>query len=237
MANNLDLEEQEQLDQLKHFWKQYGEWITWALIVVFGSIAAYNGWQYYQRKQAVSVATLYDEIERAAKDGDVVKVERALGDINEKFASTAYANQAGLLAARVLYEKSKPDAAKAALAAVVANAGDPAYTAIARIRLAALLTDTKAFGEAAKALEAEFPQEFAGLVADRRGDLAMAQDKRDDARAEYQKAYKAMDERTEYRRMVEVKLNALGVDVQPVPAPSSSASSATVSAPSAGASK
>ena len=37
MASHLDLEEQEQLDQLKHFWKQYGNLITWVLVLVLGA--------------------------------------------------------------------------------------------------------------------------------------------------------------------------------------------------------
>ena len=45
MANQLDLEEQEQLDQLKHYWKQYGNMITWVLIAVLG---AYASWNFYQ---------------------------------------------------------------------------------------------------------------------------------------------------------------------------------------------
>ena len=46
MASHLDLEEQEQLAELKHFWKTYGNLISWVLIVVLGSYAAWNGWQY-----------------------------------------------------------------------------------------------------------------------------------------------------------------------------------------------
>ena len=42
MATHLDLEEQEQLDALKHFWKQWGNLITWALIVVLGAYTAWN---------------------------------------------------------------------------------------------------------------------------------------------------------------------------------------------------
>jgi len=49
MAQHLDLEEQEQLDELKHFWKQYGNLITWALIAVLSAFAAWNGYQYWQR--------------------------------------------------------------------------------------------------------------------------------------------------------------------------------------------
>ena len=69
MAKQLDLEEQEQLAEIKHFWNEYGNLITWALIVVFGSIAAWNGWQYWQRTQAAQAAAMYDEVERAAQAG------------------------------------------------------------------------------------------------------------------------------------------------------------------------
>ncbi len=52
MAKHLDLEEQEQLDQIKHFWAQYGNLITWVLIAVFGSVAAWNGRNYWQSSHA-----------------------------------------------------------------------------------------------------------------------------------------------------------------------------------------
>ena len=42
MATHLDLEEQEQLDQLKAFWKQYGNLVSWVLIVVLGGYAAWK---------------------------------------------------------------------------------------------------------------------------------------------------------------------------------------------------
>ncbi|MEP6824085.1 MAG: tetratricopeptide repeat protein, partial [Ramlibacter sp.] len=85
MAKHLDLEEQEQLDQIKHFWKTYGNLITWVLIAVFGSIAAWNGWQYWQRTQSAQASAIYEEVDRAAQAGDMARVERAFGDIKEKF--------------------------------------------------------------------------------------------------------------------------------------------------------
>src|SRR5215218_11250051 len=98
MARHLDLEEQEQLDELKHFWNQYGNLISWFLIAVFGAFAAWNGWQYWQRHQAVQASALYDEVERAAAGGDTGRVEQAWKDIQDKFGRTTYAQQAGLLA-------------------------------------------------------------------------------------------------------------------------------------------
>ncbi len=66
MAKQLDLEEQEQLDQIKHFWKQYGNLITWVLIAALGAYAGWNGYQYWQRSQAAQASALYDELERLA---------------------------------------------------------------------------------------------------------------------------------------------------------------------------
>jgi predicted negative regulator of RcsB-dependent stress response len=231
---HLDLQEQEQLDQLKGFWKQYGNLISSALIVVFGSIAAYNGYHYWQRSQAAQASTMYDQVELAALSGDAVKVERAFSDMKDKFGGTVYAGQAGLLAAKQLLEKGNTDSAKAALTWVAENGADDSYKAVAKLRLSALLVEAKSYDLAWKQLDGSFPKDFAALVADRRGDILMAQGKKPEAKTEYEKAYKAFDERTEYRRLVEVKLNSLGVD--PTPAKVAVAA-APVTAPVAAATK
>lgn len=212
MAKHLDLEEQEQLDELKHFWKQYGDLITWALIVVFGAVAAWNGYQYWQSRQASQATVLYDEVERAALSGDTARLDRSLADMKDRFAGTVYAGQAGLLAAKTYYDKGNLDASRAALTWVVDKASDDSYQAIAKLRLAGILFETKAYDEALKLASGSFSRDFSALAADRRGDILAAQGKKAEAKAEYQAAYKGLDERSEYRRLVEVKLNALGVD-------------------------
>jgi predicted negative regulator of RcsB-dependent stress response len=212
MAKHLDLEEQEQLDELKHFWKQYGNLITWALIVVLGAFAAWNGYQYWQRSQASQAAVMYDEIERAVQAGETARVDRALADMKERFGSTTYAQQAALLAAKDHYDKGNADAARAALSWVADKSSDPGYQAVARLRLAGILLEQKSYDPALQQLAGTFPKDFSALAADRRGDILMAQGKKAQAKIEYEKAYKGFDERAEYRRLVEVKLNALGVD-------------------------
>lgn len=214
MANHLDLEEQEQLDQLKHFWKQYGNLITWALIVVLGAFASWNFYQYWQRSQATQAAAMYDEVERVVQSADTAKIDRAFGDMKERFASTSYAQQAGLLVAKRYYSAGQLDAAKSALTWVADKASDPGYQALAKLRLAAILMDTKALDEALKQLSGSFPASFEALVADRQGDILLLQGKRKEAIAAYEKAFKTFEGRTEYRRLVEVKLNSLGVDPQ-----------------------
>jgi predicted negative regulator of RcsB-dependent stress response len=214
MANHLDLEEQEQLEQLKYFWKQYGNLINAVLIAVLLAVAGWNLFQYWQRSQAAQAAALYDEVERVASAGDTARLDRVLGDMKDKFSSTTYAQQAGLLAAKAYFDAGKPDAAKAALTWVAEKSSDEGYQAIARLRLAGILLDAKAYDEALKQLSGTFPAEFAALVADRRGDVYMAQGKKAEAGAEYLKAFNGLDEGSEYRRLVDVKLAALGLNVK-----------------------
>lgn len=215
MANQLDLEEQEQLDQIKHFWKQYGNAITWVLIVVMGAFASWNFYHYWQRSQAQQAAALFDEVDRAVLAADAARMDRVFSDMKDKFSSTTYAQQAGLLVAGQHMKLGKPDAAKAALAWVAEQSSDAGYQALARLRLAAIAMESKNFDEALKLLSLSYPASFDALVADRKGDVFMLQGDKPKAVAEYEKAHRLFDPRTEYRRLVEVKLNALGVDAGP----------------------
>ena len=215
MANHLDLEEQEQLDELKAFWNRFGNLITWALIVVLAGFAGWNGYQYWQRSQSTQAAALYDEVDRAAKVGDMVKVERAFADLKDKFGSTTFAQQAGLLAAKTLFEKNNVEASKAALTWVAEQSSKDGYQSVARLRLASVLIESKSYDEALKQLSGSFSKEFEPLVADRKGNVFTLQGKKIEAIGQYKLAYAGLDERDDYRRIVEIKLNSLGVDPRP----------------------
>ena len=212
MSSHLDLEEQEQLDELKHFWKQYGNAITWFLIVVMGAYVAWNGYQYWERQQSSKASALFDEVERTAASGDAAKLERAWNDMKERFPGTTFAAQSALLAAKVFQQTEKTDAAKSALVWASEHASDEASAQLARLRLANLLTQQKAYDEALKTLSKPFQPAFAGLAADIQGDIAVSQNKPQDAIQAYGDAWTKLEDNPEYRRLVAAKLNALGVD-------------------------
>ena len=218
MATQLDLQEQEQLDALKAFWNKQGNLVTWTLVLALGAYAGWNGWQYWQREQGVKASAMFDELERAAQAGDADKAGRVFADLKERYARTAFAQQGALLAARAQFDKGQADAAKASLAWAMEH-GDEEIRPIARLRLAALQADAKQYDEALKTLAAATGGDFDALVADRRGDVLMAQDKKAEALAAYQAAYKAMGEKVDYRRLIEAKLTALGAAPAPLVAP------------------
>jgi predicted negative regulator of RcsB-dependent stress response len=210
MATQLDLQEQEQLDALKAFWKQYGNLITWVLVLLLGAYAAWNGWNYYQRDQAEKAGALYDELDRSAQAGDAQRAARVFNDLKDRFGGTAFAAQGGLLAAKAQAEKGDLDGARVSLGWVATEGGDEALRSIARLRLAGLLLQMDKPQEALQQLDTAPAPGFEALVADRRGDVLLAMGKKTEARAAYEVAYRAMDAQLDYRRLVDAKLTALG---------------------------
>ena len=210
MATQLNLEEQEQLDSLKAFWNKQGNLITWTLILVLAGFAAWNGWNYWQRDLAVKAGAMFEDLDRAAAAGDAEKTARVFADMQQRYPKVPITQQGGLTAAKLQVDKGQSDAAKASLAWVAENGAEEEMRSIARLRLAAVLADAKQFDEALKVLDAAKSPEFTALVADRRGDMLMAQGKMNEARIAWQAAYAAMDAKLDYRRLIEAKLTSIG---------------------------
>ena len=202
MASHLDLEEQEQLAELKHFWKTYGNLISWLLILVLGGYAAWNGWQYWERSQSAKASALYDEVEKAVLAQDLPRIERSMADMKDKFGGTQFAHQAALLSARSLVEKGKPEQARTLLAWSAEKAPTPAWRDLARVRLAALQWDSQSADEALKTLQAEFGPSMAPLAADLKGDLLVGKGQTAEAVAAYTAAWIGLEGGHEYRRIV-----------------------------------
>jgi predicted negative regulator of RcsB-dependent stress response len=207
-----DLEEQEQLATLKAWWEKYGNLTTWVLIAGLAAYSGWQGWHYYQRSQATQASALYDELQSAVAAKDNVKVLRAAGDMESKFGGTAYAPMAALTAAKSAFDANDLKSAKAQLQWAAEHGADE-FKAIAKIRLAGVLLDEKAYDEALKALSGEVPAQFAGAVADRKGDILAAQNKLVEARAAYQAALDATDKKNPGRQLIQLKFEAIGGSV------------------------
>lgn len=205
-----DLEEQEQLAQLKAFWAQYGNMLTWLLTIL---LAAYAGWQYMEyrnRTESQEASRLYEEVQKAAEAKDVAKILRAAGDMENKFASTSYASMTALLAAKVSYDGNDVKSAKAQLTWAAENGKDDELKVVAKLRLAGLLLDEKSYDAALKIVDGAFPVQFTAVVADRKGDILAAQNKLAEARSAYQSALDKSDKQDPARQLIQLKLDALG---------------------------
>jgi predicted negative regulator of RcsB-dependent stress response len=203
--------EQETLDNLQAWWAKWGNALTGVVLAALLAGAAYNGWNWWQRRQATQAAVFYDTVQQAVASGDKAQIARVAADMEARFGGTAYAPLSALAAAKALYAAADVAGAKGQLQWVIDQARGDAFKAVARLRLAALLIDEKAYDAGLKLLSDPPPQAFGGLYADRRGDLLAAQGKRDEARAAYQTALAALEHgESSVRQLIQFKLDALG---------------------------
>lgn len=183
-----DLEEQEQLDELKTWWKQYGNMVTAVVMAVSVGVVGWQGWNWWQRSQSAQASAIYSAVERASAQQDAKHARELAGELIDKFSGTPYAGMAALLSARVQAEAGDTKGARLQLAWAAENARDEAMRDLARLRLAAVMLDEKAHDEALKQLAAEPAAGFAPRYAELRGDILSAQGKKAEAKAAYETA-------------------------------------------------
>lgn len=204
-----DLEEQEQLDSLKAWWKQNGQ----IVMAVAGAAAAgfigYQSWTYYQHQQSLQASAQYEALTQLDIK-DVKQIRSVSGQIMEKFSGTPYAARAALMAARANYEAGDAKSARAQIEWAAGHTGEDAVKSIAQLQLAALQMEEKKYDDALKTLNEKHDPSFDGLVADLKGDILIAQGKPADARKAYAEALTKLDGQGKFRKLTEQKLDALG---------------------------
>ncbi len=216
-----DHEEQEQLDTLKAWWRDHGNKVINLALAAALVAAGISGWKWWQDRQSVGAGALYGQLQEAVEKRDVKTVRDTAVELAEKYDGTVYAGMGALLAARVQMDAGDAKNAKAQLAWAAEKANDPALRDLARLRLAGLLLDDKAYDEALKQLSKDPEASFVVRFAELKGDIYAAQGKADEARAAYQVAISKLDSKggvdtpaTQregmYRELMQIKLDSLG---------------------------
>lgn len=204
-----DLEEQEQLDEFKAWWKLYGKMVTNLALAALVAYAAYQGWNFYQSKQAVAASTEYQELV-ITDEKDLKGIQEKSAVLMDKYASTPYAGRAALFAAKANYHANEVKSAKAQLEWAVKHAKETSVAAIAGLQLASILAEEKDYDGALKLLDAKHDAGFDGLFADLKGDVLVSMGKPEEAKAAYQLALAKLDPQGKYRTLTQQKLEALG---------------------------
>ena len=206
----LDLQEQEQLEALKAWWKENGNRLLGALLIVVVAMGGWRGWQYYQQQQSGEAAAMYAEFNKQLESNDVKRVNDAAAIVMEKYAGSGYAPRAALLAAQVNELVKDTARARTQLQWVIDHAEEAGLKDVARLRLAAALLDEKSYADAMKLLEVKHSASFDGLYADLRGDVLSAQGKKEEATSAYKLAYEKIEAKSLYRDLIQMKMDALG---------------------------
>ena len=207
-----DLEEQEQLATLKAWWKENGNTVMAAVSLVLIVFASWQGWNFYQRTQAAQASNLYDAVQKAASANDLKLVRESAGAVLEQYPRTTYAAMAALVSAKAHFQEGDLKTARAQLSWVAENAKDDGLKDIARLRLASVMLDEKAYDEALKVLDARHGAAFDAQFLAARGDILVAQGKREEAGAAYNAALDKVEAKDAAQRgYIQLRLDALGM--------------------------
>ena len=206
-----DLEEQEQIDTLKTWWKMYGNLVTSLLTVAALAVLGWQAWNWYQNKQAVEAAGVFAALEQAVAAGDAQRIKATAGELTANYGRSAYAGLGALLAARYSFDQGDLKTAKAQLAWVADNGKDE-LRELARLRLTEVLIDEEAYDEALQRLSVAAQPAFAARALELKGDVLSTQGKSAEARTAYQAALDAGGKAMEgpVREILQQKLDALG---------------------------
>jgi predicted negative regulator of RcsB-dependent stress response len=207
----LDLEEQEQVAELRAWWNQFGSLVTATIVAACVAFAGWQGWRWYERSQAAQAGGLFETLAHAAQAGDAKALRDAGGALLENFPRTMYASMGALTAARFYFDRNDLKSAKAQLQWVLEHGRTDDVRDLARLRLANVLMDEKAYDEALKLLDEKHAAAYDAEYAAAKGDLLMAKNQAADAKAAYSLALdKAGSGNNAFRESVRMRLEALG---------------------------
>jgi predicted negative regulator of RcsB-dependent stress response len=207
----LDLEEQEQLAELKAWWKDHGGRVAALVLAVALGFAGWQGWRWYQFEQSVNAAALYDTVSKAAQANDAKALRDASGTLVESYPRTLYASMGALVAARYYFERNDLKSARAQLQWVLERTRSDDFRDLARLRLASVLLDEKAYDEALKLLDAAHAAAYDAQYAALKGDLLVLKNQAAEAKAAYKLALEKAGKRDgAFQESVRMRLDALG---------------------------
>jgi predicted negative regulator of RcsB-dependent stress response len=128
-----DLEEQEQLDELKTWWKMYGNIVTGILVALALAVAGWQGWNWWQRQQAAQASAVFSALQAATAQRDAKRARELAGELIDKYSVTSYAGMGALLSARAQVDAGDAKSARVQLAWAAENARDPGLRDLARL--------------------------------------------------------------------------------------------------------
>jgi len=202
--------EEEQVEKLKDWLKENGLSIVFGIIIGVGGIAGYKYWVQVQETTAAKASDHFTQMIDAlsAENGEGLQEQADM--LITEYASTDYALMAHLTLARQHVANAEFDKAEAALQQVVGSAGQRPLAYIARTRLAAVQLQTGQYDQALTTLSVEFPDEFAAITNELRGDILALQGKGGEAAEAYRKAQSSVPAPANVE-FLQRKLNDLGI--------------------------
>ncbi len=175
--------EDQQVEQIKQFLREYGIWIGAGVVIGLGSLFGWRAYQGAQVEAAQSRTAVYQQLATQVQDGDVDGAEQMLAELGGSHAVVAR-----LQVAQQAIQAGDLERAVSLLQQAQQDSDEPVLRAVATTRLARVYLALGQHDQALQALNQRLPESFKAQVEEVRGDVYLAQGNAAQARQAYQAA-------------------------------------------------
>jgi predicted negative regulator of RcsB-dependent stress response len=207
------LNEREQWEALKRWLRDNGPAIVAGIALAALGLGGYRWWQARENNVDLAAGTMFLQMEDAFAHGNSTQAFFLLGDLERKYPSSPYADQARLTSARAFVEDGELARAGDELQEVMQHSSDSILRLIARLRLARVQIAEHQAAEALATLNGANPGAMAPQYAQVRGDAYFAMGDKTAALAQYQIAKAADTSGATDAGLLDLKISDLSADV------------------------
>ena len=203
------LEEQQELDNFKYFWKSTGRWLFALPIAAALGYLGYTMYKSHKASQSQEAAEVLAKIvDKMQAKASQAEVNADLTNLQQNYPDSIAAAQATLMAAATEYDARRYDVAEGHLNWVLKNQKAPLVQALAAQRLGIVLLQQKKYDAAIAALNTKVEADFEPLLLEAKGDVYAAQNKTKEAAQSYQQALEKLPKDAIERELLQMKLDS-----------------------------
>ena len=204
------LEEQQELDNFKYFWKSTGRWLFALLIAAALGYLGYTMYKSHKASQSQEAAEVLAKIvDKMQAKASQAEVNADLTNLQQNYPDSIAAAQATLMAAATEYDARRYDVAEGHLNWVLKNQKAPLVQALAAQRLGIVLLQQKKYDAAINALNTQVEADFEPLMLETKGDVYVAQNKTKEAVQSYEAALSKLPQTAVGRELLQMKIDSL----------------------------
>lgn len=215
---SVHLTEEEQLEVLKRWWKDYGKYVVICVLIAVAGYFTWTAWQDQQREKAEKASAVYEDLlqlvdlqpGQSLEDADRATIQHLAKQLKDEDNNSLYAHNAAFFLAKIALTEGDLDKATDELKWVLGNKPELATEHLANLRLARVLLAKGSHDEALALVQNPPAVGFAAEYAEVYGDILMAKGDLDAARTAYEKALAVTTPQEQERLMLlQMKLDDL----------------------------
>lgn len=200
------IEEEQEINQLKDWWKENGKTIIVAFILGVGGMFGWRYWQAHQAEQIAQASAQYDALIYSSQQDEQAK-KANIEQFVQANSKTAYAVFALLDEAKKATEKQDFAAAEANLNQALTQSQDEVLTSIIALRLSAVQFQLGQLDNALTTLNQVKGESFNARKAILTGDIQVAKGDKVEAKNSFEQAQQSGSQLEQ--QMAKMKLNNL----------------------------